>query len=117
MELPRFLKGKLIPVLVNRTAIFFFIMCLVTLFLYIVGTGQGFIDSTQLSLLRLYTVLGIFLTAASVYGVALDLERLVKLKRRRYLLRAGGYFFLILFGVATVLAVMFIITLSKGNGA
>jgi len=117
MDSSRFLRGKLIPILVNRTAVFFFLMCLVTLFLYGVGTQQGFIDSTQLSLLRLYIALGIFLTVDSAYGVALDLERLLKNKKTRYLFRAGGYFLLVLFGAATVAAVMFIITLSKGNGA
>jgi len=116
MDLSRYLRGKLIPILVNRTAIFFFLMCLVTLFLYGTGTLQGFTDFTQLSLLRLYIVLGIFLTVDSVYGVALDLERLIKNKKKRYLFRAGGYFLLVIFGAATVVTVIFIITLSKGNG-
>ena len=117
MDTSNFVRRKLLPILVNRTALFFFVMCLVTMFLYAVGTGQGFIDSTQFSLLRLYIVLGIFLTVVSLYGIAIDLERLVKNKKKRYLLRAGGYFLLVTFGTVTVLAVMFIITLSKGNGA
>jgi len=116
MDLSRFLKEKPLPILVNRTAIFFFVMCLVTLFLYIVGTGQGFIDSTQLSLLKLYSILGIFLVVVSVCGIALDLERFLKIKKKRYLFRAGGYLLLVAFGVSTVLAVMFIITVSRGNG-
>lgn len=115
MNFSYYVKEKLLPILVNRTAIFFFLMCLLTLFLYVVGTVQGFIDSTQLALLRLYAVLGIFLTIASVYGAALALERLVKLKKNRYLLRAGGYFFLIVFGILSVLMVLLIIILSKGN--
>ena len=115
MFFPRNVKEKLLPILVNRTVLFFFFLCLLTLFLYVVGTVQGFIDSTQLSLLKLYAVLGIFLTAASVYGMAVDLGRFVKAKKIRYLLRAGGYLFLVVFGAATVLAVMVIVTLSGGN--
>lgn len=116
MARSRYVREKLLPILVNRTALFLFLMCLVTLFMYAVGTVQDFIDSTQLSLLRFYTVLGIFLTVVSVYGMVIDLERLLRLKKRRYLFRAGGYVLLILFGAGTVLVVMFIITLSKGNG-
>ena len=115
MGLPLFLKDKLLPILVNRTVIFFFLMCLLTLFLYAVGTVQGFIDSTQLSLLRFYIVLGIFLTFASLFGIAIDVRRLIKHKKIRYLVRAGGYMFLTIFGTVTVLAVMVIITLAGGN--
>jgi len=117
MEFPGYLKEKLLPILVNRSVLFFFLMCLLTLFLYAVGTVQNFIDSTQLSLLRLYVVLGIFLTAVSIFGVVLDIGRLYKHKKSRYLLRAGGYMFLVIFGVVTVLVVMVIITLSGGNAA
>ena len=115
MLFSRVLKEKLVRILVNRTAIFFFLMCLLVLFLYVIGTVQDFIDSTQISLLRLYVVLGIFLTIASVYGIAVDVERFLKMKKRRYLFRAGGYILLVIFGAATVLAVMFIITVSGGN--
>jgi len=115
MDFPRYLKEKLLPILISRTVIFFFLMCLFTLFLYFAGTIQGFIDSTQLSLLRLYTILGIFLTVTSVYGMALDLSRLFKHKKTRYLFRAGGYMLLVIFGAATVLAATFIITVSGGN--
>jgi hypothetical protein len=115
MVFSRYLKEKLLPILVSRTVIFFSFMCLLTLFLYAAGTTQEFVDSTQLSLLRLYTVLGIFLTVGSVCGMALDLKRLIKIKKIRYLMRAGGYLLLAVLGAATVLVVMFIITLSRGN--
>jgi len=85
--------------------------------LYIAGTIQGFIDSTQLSLLRLYVILGIFLALTSVSGMVLSLVRLFKLKKTRYLFRAGGYILLAIFGATTVLAAMFIITVSRGNAA
>ena len=110
MGYSRFSKEKLLPILINRSVIFFFVMCLVTLFVYFAGTFQQFIDSTQLALLRTYTVLGIFLVFTSAAGVLLDLVRLLKTKKLRYLSRAGGYLFLVIFSVITVLIVMAILT-------
>ena len=96
--------------------IFFLVICLLILFLYAIGTIQGFIDSTQLFLLRLYVVSGIFLTLVSVYGTVLSVGRCVKSGKKRYLFRALGYLFLVFFGAMTVLAIMFIISLLRGNG-
>ena len=108
-------KEKLLPILVSRTVIFFFVVCLLVLFLYAAGTIQGFIDSTQLALLNVYVVLGIFLTIASVGGIIIGLSRFFRIRKIRYLFRAGGYMFLMIFGSITVLAVMFIITVASGN--
>ncbi|MDR0496979.1 MAG: hypothetical protein LBH42_05135 [Treponema sp.] len=113
----RLFKEKLLFILVNRTVILFFIICLLTLFLYAIGTIQDFIDSTQLFLLKLYETFGIFLFVTSLFGMVLDLGRLIKMKKIRYLLRSGGYLLLVIFSVVTVLAVMTIITLSGGSGA
>jgi len=110
------LKEKLFPILVNRTVLFFFLMCLLTLFLYLAGTSQGFIDSTQLNLLKLYSILGIFLTFTSASGVVVDLSRMARTKKAGYLFRAGGYLFLMVFGTVTVLAAIAIIAISGGNG-
>jgi len=116
MGFPRFSKNKLLYVLVNRTVLFLFVMCLLTLSLYAAGTIQGFIDSTQLFLLRLYEIFGIFLVATSFFGIVLDIERCVKMKKKRYLFRAGGYLLLVIFSITTVLTVMTITALSRGSG-
>ena len=115
MYFPSNLKAKLLPILISRTVIFFFVLCLLTLFLYAAGTVQGFIDSTQLTLLSVYVVLGIFLTIASIGGVIVNLGRYFKNRKVRYIFRAGGYMLLMIFGVITVLAVLFIITVASGN--
>ena len=115
MNLTRYRKERILPILINRTVIFFFLMCLLTLFLYVAGTAQGFIDSTQIFLLRLYVVLGFFLTTASIFGVFLDLGRFIKRKKPRYIFRAGAYLFMVFFGIVTVIAALFIIVLSEGN--
>ena len=116
MKFARLSKDKFLYLLVNRLAIFFFLMCLLTLFLYAAGTIQDFTDSTQLFLLNLQFILGIFLTAASVSGLLLDLNRYSQTKKTRYLIRAGGYVFLVVFGVFTVLAASAITAISAGNG-
>ena len=111
------LREKLLPILINRTVIFFFLMCLLTLFLYLVGSAQEFIDSTQLLLLRIYSILGIFLAFTSASGVILDLWRFIRTKKIRYLFRAGGYVFLVVFGIFTVIVVMAIVAIATGDGA
>ncbi|MCL2234030.1 MAG: hypothetical protein FWB99_13260 [Treponema sp.] len=109
------LKEKLLPILANRTVFFFFGMCLLTIFLYAAGTVQGFVDATQFALLRLYVVLGIFLTATSGCAMFLSFGRLFTQKKARYLFRAGGYIILVVFGTGTVLVAMFILAMSEGN--
>ena len=115
MVFPRFNREKLLPIMINRTAIFLFIMCILTLYLYAIGTSQDFIDTTQLSLLRLYVVFAIFLATTSSCGIILNIVRFLAQKKIRYLLRAAGYLLLVLYGTATLLTVMFIFTLSSGS--
>ena len=110
-----YLKEKLLPILANRTVFFLFGMCLLTLYLYAAGTIQGFLDTTQFALLRLYVVLGIFLTVTAGCGMFLSFGRLFSQKKIRYFFRAGGYLFLVLFGAVTVLLALFIIAMSEGN--
>ena len=117
MDSSRFSREKLLPILVNRATIFFLLMCLLALFLYLAGTFQEFIDSTQITLLKVYSVFGIFLTASSVSGVVISLGRMIMTKKVDYLLRAGGYLVSAIFGAATVLAAIAIIAISSGNVA
>jgi hypothetical protein len=109
-------KEKLLPILINRTALFFFIMSILTLFFYVAGTFQEFTDSTQFALLALYSILGSFLTITSISGIILDLTRFIATKKSRYFFRSGGYLFLVIFGSVTVLAVMAILALSGVEG-
>lgn len=115
MPPPRYLKEKLLPILVNRTSIFLIIMCLLTLFLYLTGTIQGFADTTQFVFLRLYAVLAIFLTTTSICGIVINFLRFKREKKARYFLRAGLYFLLVVFCAVTVLAVLFVFVLAKGT--
>jgi hypothetical protein len=115
MGFPWIRKEKLLPILVSRAVVFFLSMSVLTLFLYAAGTVQGFIDSTQIVLLRLYVILGISLSVFSFAGMILNLRRFFILKKPRYLFRAGGYLLLVVFGIVTVLLSLFIIAISGGN--
>ena len=117
MALSQNFKDKLLPILVNRTVIFFFIMDLLAILLYAAGTVQGFSDSTQFALLRVFIIFGIFMVVASAYGIFVSLERYKKLKVFRYILRTLFYAFLVIFGLTTVLAANFILTLAAGTAA
>ena len=116
MDFSRSSREKQLPIMINRTVIFFFLMCFFTLFLYMVGSAQEFIDSTQLLLLRLYTIFGIFLAFTAASGMILDLGRFIRTKKTRYLLRAGGYVVLVIFGTLTVLLIMAILAISGRDG-
>ena len=111
-----FSKGKLFLIIVNRSVIFFFIMCVFTLFLYAAGTVQGFIDSTQFSLLSFYMAMGVLLALASMLSAFLEFGHFMRIKKKRYLFRAAGYMLLVIAAVASVLSVMFIDIISRGNG-
>jgi len=115
MHFPGFLKEKLLIILVSRTVFFFFLMCLITIFLYTVGTVQDFIDSTQLYLLKFYVILGIFLITFSICSIILGMKRFFEMKKSRYLFRVSGYLFFVIFGMVTVLIAIFIITITGGN--
>ena len=117
MIFSRFSNEKLPHMLVNRTVIFLFLICLLTLFLYTAGTVQTFMDSTQLFLLGLYEVLGLLLLLGSAWGITFDLYRFYKDRKRRYLIRAGGYLLLVIFSIVTVLMVMAISAFSSGSRA
>ena len=108
-------KNKFLPILINRTVIFTFLICLLFITVYIAGTIQGFIDSTQLSLLKFYSIFGISLIVTSLCGTVIGIVRFFRNRKIRYLARASGYIFLVIFGLVTVLGSMFIITLTRGN--
>ena len=116
MGFSRFPKERQLPIIINRTVLFFLIVGILTLLLYAAGTVQEFTDATQFALLAFYSVLGIFLVITAISGTVLDLTRFISSKKVRYLLRAGGYLFLVIFGIVTVLAVMVILALSGGEG-
>jgi hypothetical protein len=116
MRISRPEKKTVIEILVKRTVIFFLGMCFLTIFLYGVGTAQGFMDITQLLILRLIIIFGLFLGVGSVYGIFLTLWLSRKGLKIRYIGGIGGYLFLGLFGILAALIAVFIVVTAGGNG-
>jgi hypothetical protein len=108
-------KGKFPSILANRLAVFFFLICLLTGFLYALGTIQGFMDDTQLFLLRIAAVFGTLLALSSVLGFFIDLGFLLVKRKIRYLGTLFFYCFLGIFGGIIASASYFVMVISAGN--
>jgi hypothetical protein len=115
LKIFRLFDDTLFPLLVNRTVLFFLVLCLLSLFLYAIGTVQGFMDDTQLFLLRLGVGLSGLLALSSLYGMILDLYLFFRQKKRRFILAAGLYAFLGIFGGVIAASALFIISAAEGN--
>jgi hypothetical protein len=109
-------KRPVIVLWVKRTAIFFFSLSVLTVFLYAIGTAQEFMDRTQLLSLRLSVALGLCLAIDSLCGVVLNLWFFFQRREIRFLGNFGLYFVTGIFGSAMSTAAAFIIVASGGNG-
>jgi hypothetical protein len=116
MAADRVFFRRILPILVSRAVFFFFLMCFLTVFLYAIGTVQGFMDSTQIMLLKIAAPLGLFLAAGAVYGIVLDFILFFGLKKIRFLGGAGLYLVMGIFGAVTALGAFFITAAAGGNG-
>jgi hypothetical protein len=115
MKFPKLPDIKLFPLFVSRTVLFFLVMCLISLFLYIIGTIQGFMDDTQFFLLRLGIGMGILLVLSSLYGMVLDLVLFFRGRKLRFICGAGVYALLGVLGGVVAASAGFIISASGGN--
>jgi hypothetical protein len=106
----------IIALLVKRTVLFFFAICVLTFFLYGIGIRQGFMDMTQFRLLRLSIIFGLFLGVGSFYGIALDVWLITRQKKLTYLTGVGMYVLMSLLGFAAAAIAAFILVVAEGNG-
>ncbi|GHU46685.1 hypothetical protein FACS1894200_00740 [Spirochaetia bacterium] len=112
------LKFSVIKMLIKRTVLFFFALCLFSLFLYGIGSAQGFMDSTLLLLLRFAILMAIFLSVGSIYGLAMNLFLFFRFRgsnKAPYFIEMGGYMLLGLFGALVATTGILIITALRGN--
>ncbi|MDR2494055.1 MAG: hypothetical protein LBD24_02415 [Spirochaetaceae bacterium] len=116
MKIMRPERKPILVILVKRTVTLFLGLCLMVIFLYCLGTAQGFMDRTQLRLLRLGEGMGLFLWVSAGYGVALDCY-LIYRGRIRYVRSLVSYVFIGVFGIAVALFAAFIVVLTRGAGS
>jgi hypothetical protein len=109
-------RKSILVILVKRTVLFFFTLCIFTVFLYGIGTIQGFMDTTQQLMLHLAIILGFSLAVGSIYGILLDFWFIFHEKKRSFFWGIGGYISMGLFGALIAAAATFIVTISRGNG-
>ncbi|MDR1302535.1 MAG: hypothetical protein LBK43_08725 [Treponema sp.] len=107
-------RKPIILMLVQRTVLFFFGLCLLSLFLYGIGTNQGFMEKTQFMLLHITVMVGLFIGVGSLYGIGLDLW-LVFRKKYRYISGLVGFLCLGSFGIIIAALGSFIMVLTEGN--
>lgn len=117
MKIIRLRHKPVIALLIKRTVIFCFGLCVLSLFLYGVGTAQGFMDKTQFLLLRLIIVLGIFQGVGSVYGIICDIWLFYKQRLGSYLGGIGAYTLAGLCGIGIAALADFIMVVTRGNVA
>jgi hypothetical protein len=111
----------IITLLVKRTVSFFFAICILSFFLYGIGTVQGFMDTTQSNLLRLSVIFGLFIGIGALYGVILDCVLLIHWANsardtRAYAGGIGVYIIVGLLGFAMAAVAAFILVVVEGNG-
>ena len=103
-------RKPFIIILVKRTISFFLGICILLLFLYGVGNSQGFIDSTQIKLLRGIIIAGFFLGVASVYAIFLNIW-LTFYKKKPYVKDIAYYIIIGIFGFVIAGLATFILTI------
>jgi len=115
MKLLRPKDRALVVLLLNRTVLFLFCMNLLTVFLYGIGTAQGFMDATQFLLLRLISVLGLLSGINALYALLLDLFMLLRTRTLHYL--AGALAYLVVFSLGGGLSILssFILVATAGS--
>jgi nitrate/nitrite transporter NarK len=110
-------KKPIIAILVKRTVFFFFSLCFLTVFLYGIGTAQEFMDITQMFLVRVSIVLGLFQAVGAIYGLILDLWFVLHDRKYRFLKGAVVYSILGALGIFVAAMGAFIVVVSGGTGA
>ncbi|GAB1482776.1 hypothetical protein MASR2M78_15920 [Treponema sp.] len=101
--------------LVKRSVFFIFALNFLSLFLYAIGTAQGFLDSNQIILLRVSSALGLLEGIAAFYGFIFSLFITLYRHKYNYLVGTLVYFFLAILGFFIAALISFILVALSGN--
>ena len=115
MKLSKPESKPLILLLVKRTVLFLLAVCVLLLFVYAIGTAQDFLDSTQISVLRVISVVGLLLAVGSVYGFIIDTGFAAIAGSPRYILGSLSYLALALAGFGAAVFSIFLLATITGN--
>lgn len=116
MRLYRPKPKPLLVLLVKRTVILLFGLCLVFGFLYGVGSAQGFMASSLLFLLRGASTIGILVAIAAAYGCALNIGAALRWRSPRYLLSLLFYLAPAAIGLAVAFSATMLMVALAGTG-
>lgn len=108
-------KKPIIAILVKRTVLFFFFLCILAVYLYGIGTAQEFMDETQLMLLHLLVILGLSLNVSAIYGIFLNFWFVFHHRKYRFFGGLGMYIALALFGITVAALAALILVAARGN--
>jgi hypothetical protein len=84
--------------------------------LYVVGTMQEFMESTQIILLRFLVIMSIFISIGALYGSLLDVVFLFIKRQKQFFFGIIPYFLMIIFGLSVAVIASFLLVLVGGNG-
>lgn len=104
---------KLVKTLVSFMTLF----CVILIILYISGNFQGFLDSTQLLILKVTSISAIFLGICAFLGILISISFIYGDKttnKKRGILYIIGMFFLIIFSLVIITISTTLEYLSKG---
>jgi hypothetical protein len=105
----------LILLLVRRGVFFLGALCCLSGFLYALGTRQGFMDRTQMLLLRLLAVLGTLLITGTVFGIIVQVVFMILRKKPVFPGTLVWFLFFAFIGLIAALGAAFILILAGGN--
>jgi hypothetical protein len=115
VKFSRPIDKPLVLLLVRRGVFFLGTLCFLSGFLYALGTRQGFMDRTQILLLRLLAVLGMLLVTGTVFGIIVQVVFMILQKRPVFFGNLVWFLFFGLLGLIAALGAAFILILAGGN--
>ncbi|MDR0562932.1 MAG: hypothetical protein LBG73_09635 [Spirochaetaceae bacterium] len=110
------IKKPALAVIIKRAVAFLGGICFFIVFLYAIGTKQGFMDITQLLLLHWAIRMGVFLGVISCFGIFLDCWMLFH-KQFQYVRSLIAYMVFGLLGFGCAFSAAFVVALTGGNEA
>jgi hypothetical protein len=108
-------KTLLLIQLVKRTVIALTALCVLSIFLYALGTRIDFMDRTQLWLLRSISLFGLLMGIGAVYGFLLDLGYSIFSRQPHFMWGALVYVALSVSGIIVAGIANFILVTLSGS--